>query len=212
MMFNLQVFLSAFALSVAQIAGIGPQNAFVIRQGIARSHVLPIVVICVLCDVFLIGLGVFGMGRVVSGIPGFVEAMAWGGAAFVSWLGLRSLYAAWRNRGGMSAGDAQNDRRRVIRDILVVTFVNPYAWLDTVVLIGGVSAVYGAETNTSFLLGSLTASALWFGAVGFGAGKLAPLFERPASWRVLDGVIGVVMLLTAASLLINFGLGSQSVV
>ncbi|QEL55234.1 LysE/ArgO family amino acid transporter [Chromobacterium paludis] len=207
-MFNFNVFLSALGISFSQIVGIGPQNAYVLRQGIGRSHVLPIIAICIAADILLIASGVLGMGKVVAGIPGFLSVVTWGGAAFILWLGFKSFRAAYQ-AGGMSlAGSVERDRKRAIRTILVVTLLNPYVWLDTVVLIGGVSTVYGEEANLSFLLGSLCASVLWFSIIGLFAGKLAPLFEKPVSWRVLDGVIGLVMLFTASMLIYNYGLSA----
>ncbi|MDC7711935.1 LysE/ArgO family amino acid transporter [Vogesella indigofera] len=204
---SLNVYLSALALSASQIVGIGPQNAFVIRQGIGRQHVLPIVLICIVCDVLLIAAGVLGMGRLVASLPGFVGVVTWAGAAFLLWLSFKAFRAAWQPGRLDASGSIERDRRQVIRTILLVTLLNPYVWLDTVVLIGSVSSVYGAENAGVFLLGCITSSVLWFVLVGFGAGKLAPWFERPASWRLLDVAIGCVMLLTAIMLVRNYGLG-----
>ncbi|KUM01912.1 LysE/ArgO family amino acid transporter [Chromobacterium subtsugae] len=207
-MFNFSVFLSALGISFSQIVGIGPQNAYVLRQGIGRSHVVPIILICIVADILLIASGVLGMGKVVAGIPGFVGVVAWGGAAFILWLGFKSFRSAF-SAGAMSLeGSVERDRKRAIRTILAVTLLNPYVWLDTVVLIGGVSSVYGEHGALSFLLGSLCASVLWFGAIGLFAGKLAPLFQKPSSWKVLDCVIGLVMLFTAAMLIGNYGLSA----
>lgn len=204
---SLNVYLSALALSASQIVGIGPQNAFVIRQGIGRQHVLPIVLICIVCDVLLIAAGVLGMGRLVASLPGFVGVVTWAGAAFLLWLSFKAFRAAWQPGRLDASGSIERDRRQVIRTILLVTLLNPYVWLDTVVLIGSVSSVYGAENAGVFLLGCITSSVLWFVLVGFGAGKLAPWFEKPASWRLLDVAIGCIMLLTAIMLVRNYGLG-----
>ncbi|MGM8061225.1 LysE/ArgO family amino acid transporter [Vogesella indigofera] len=204
---SLNVYLSALALSASQIVGIGPQNAFVIRQGIGRQHVLPIVLICIVCDVLLIAAGVLGMGRLVASLPGFVGVVTWAGAAFLLWLSFKAFRAAWQPGRLDASGSIERDRKQVIRTILLVTLLNPYVWLDTVVLIGSVSSVYGAENAGVFLLGCITSSVLWFVLVGFGAGKLAPWFEKPASWRLLDVAIGCIMLLTAVMLVRNYGLG-----
>ncbi|KMJ54019.1 amino acid transporter LysE [Vogesella sp. EB] len=204
---SLNVYLSALALSASQIVGIGPQNAFVIRQGIGRQHVLPIVLICIVCDVLLIAAGVLGMGRLVAALPGFVGVVTWAGAAFLLWLSFKAFRAAWQPGRLDASGGIERDRKQVIRTILLVTLLNPYVWLDTVVLIGSVSSVYGTDNAGVFLLGCITSSVLWFVLVGFGAGKLAPWFEKPASWRLLDVAIGCIMLLTAIMLVRNYGLG-----
>ncbi|MCW3478672.1 LysE/ArgO family amino acid transporter [Neisseriaceae bacterium JH1-16] len=205
MFFNPSVYLSALMLSAGQIIGIGPQNAFVIKQGLGRSHVMPIVLICIVCDVLLMSAGVFGMGSLIGGLPLFVKTVTWLGAAFMFWLGYKAFRAAL-TPSGLALGDSvERDRKAVIRTILAVTLLNPYVWLDTVVLIGSLSSAYGPGSQLSFILGSVTASITWFVAIGFCAGKLAPLFEKPTSWRVLDLVIGCVMLLTGFLLLRNFG-------
>lgn len=203
---DMSVYLSAVALSASQIVGIGPQNAFVLRQGIGRQHVWPVVLICIVCDVLLISAGVLGMGRVVASIPGFVGIVTWAGAAFLLWLSFKAFRAAWQPGQLDAAGQIETCRRQVIRTVLLVTLLNPYVWLDTVVLIGSVSSVYGHANAPAFLLGCITSSVLWFVLVGFGAGKLAPWFKQPASWRLLDAAIGCIMLLTASMLVVNYGL------
>jgi L-lysine exporter family protein LysE/ArgO len=205
MFFNPSVYLSALMLSAGQIIGIGPQNAFVIKQGLGRSHVMPIVLICVVCDALLISAGVLGMGSLIAGLPLFVKTVTWLGAAFMFWLAYKAFRAALAPS-GLTLGDSvERDRKVVIRTILAVTLLNPYVWLDTVVLIGGLSSAYGPGSQLSFILGSITASLTWFLAIGFFAGKLGPLFEKPSSWRMLDLVIGLVMLSTGSLLLYNFG-------
>jgi len=205
MFFNPSVYLSALMLSAGQIIGIGPQNAYVIRQGLGRSHVAPIVVICVVCDILLISAGVFGMGSLIAGLPLFVKTVTWLGAAFMFWLAYKAFRAALAPSGLALSDSVERDRKTVIRTILAVTLLNPYVWLDTVVLIGSLSSAYGPGSQLSFILGCITASITWFVAIGFFAGKLAPVFEKPTSWRALDLAIGVVMLLTGSILLRNFG-------
>lgn len=207
-MFNLNVFFSALALAAGQVVGIGPQNAYVIRQGLARQHIVPIVLVCIVCDVALISLGVFGLGSVLAHVPGFIPLVTWCGAGFIIWLGIRALRSAWHSHSLKLGDQVVSDKRVAIRTILLVTLLNPYVWLDTVVLIGGVSVAYGAAGRVSFIAGALFASVAWFVTVGFLSGKLAPWFEKPASWRVLDAVIACVMFATAASLIVNFALPS----
>lgn len=200
------VYLSALGLAAGQIVGIGPQNAYVIRQGIGRSHVLPIVLVCILCDVFFIAAGVWGVGAWISRHAELLNWVIWGGAAFITFLGVRSLRSALTPKQLDDLGGVEKSRNAAIKTILLVTLVNPYVWIDTVVLIGSVSSAYGAENKGAFLLGCLTASLVWFFGIGFFAGKLAPWFASPKSWRILDGVIACIMFLTAGMLVLRFGL------
>jgi L-lysine exporter family protein LysE/ArgO len=206
MMFSLAVFGAAAALTAAQIVGIGPQNAFVIRQGLARSHVPSIVALCIVCEFGLVSLGVLGVGQSLFALPGLVRLLTWGGAAFIFVLGLMSLRKALKpSAAGSLAGSVVRGRRAALRTVLVVTLLNPYAWLDTVLLIGSVSALYGKDGRLSFMVGSLLVSSLWFCLLGLLSGRFSAWFVRPGSMRALDGVIGGVMLLTAVSLVARFG-------
>lgn len=199
-----QIFLSAFTLAASQIVGIGPQNAFVLKQGLLRRHVVEVVVFCVLCDVLLIGAGVFGVGGMLAGQPHLLKWLVWLGAALMLWLSWQSFRTAWQQRSPV--GDNMPlDRQAVFRRLMVVTLLNPYVWLDTVVLIGSISAAYGRDGQVWFMGGALAASLLWFSAIGLGARYVAPWFNRPENWQRLDAVIGAVMLLTAVALLWQHG-------
>lgn len=199
-----QIFLSAFSLAASQIIGIGPQNAFVLKQGLLRRHVAEVVVFCVLCDVLLISAGVFGVGSMLASQPQLLKWLVWLGAALMFWLSWQSFRTAWQQR-SLMGDDVPQDRRAVFQRLMVVTLLNPYVWLDTVVLIGSISAAYGRDGQVWFMSGALAASLLWFSAIGLGARYLVPWFNRPENWQRLDAVIGAVMLLTAVALLWQHG-------
>ena len=55
------------ATGLALIVAIGSQNAFVLRCGIRREHVLPIVLFCAASDALLIAAGVGGAGALLRG-------------------------------------------------------------------------------------------------------------------------------------------------
>jgi L-lysine exporter family protein LysE/ArgO len=203
-MFNSNVFLSAAALSASQVVGIGPQNAYVIRQGLARQHIVPIIALCILFDIVLISLGVLGLGRAINAIPGFSRYALLASALLIGWLGLRALRAALAERDNVASGMVAQGRSAAIGRLLLVTWLNPYVWFDTVVIIGGVSAACAPADRPFFIAGSALASALWFLTLGILSGRLAPWFERPHSWRLLDGGVAAVMFLSAASMLWRF--------
>jgi L-lysine exporter family protein LysE/ArgO len=73
-------------------------------------------------------------------------------------------------------------------------------------LVGAVGAQQAAALRPAFLVGACGASALWFGALGYGARWLAPWFARPVAWRWLDSLIGLTML-GLAGLLARHALG-----
>lgn len=194
-------FFAGFALGISLILAIGAQNAFVLRQGLMRAHVLPVVLVCAASDALLIAAGVAGFGALTQAVPGLEWSMRLFGATFLVWYGLRTLRAAWRGGQAMQAGPQAGSLRTAVLTCLALTWLNPHVYLDTVVLLGAVSAQYDDRLN--FAIGAMIASFVFFFALGYGARLLAPLFEKPVAWRVLDLLIGVTMLLIAASLLMG---------
>ena len=197
---GLNAALAGFALGFSLILAIGAQNAFVLRQGLRRAHVFWTCLVCALSDAVLIALGVAGFGALAEGWPWFAVAMRWGGAAFLIWYGARSLRAALAGGAALRAArDEATSLRRTLLTVLAFTWLNPHVYLDTVVLIGSISAQYAERL--AFGLGAVLASFTFFFGLGYGARLLAPVFARPAAWRVLDAVIGLTMWAIAASLL-----------
>jgi L-lysine exporter family protein LysE/ArgO len=195
----MQAGLAGFALGFSLILAIGAQNAFVLRQGLRREHVLAVVLVCAVSDAMLVAAGVSGFGVLAERVPGLERVMRYGGAAFLLVYGVRSFRAAWRGGAVLEAGQGAGSLRRAVLTCLALTWLNPHVYLDTVVLLGSVSAQY--EDRLGFGIGAVCASFVFFFALGYGARLLAPFFQRPVSWRVLDAGVGAVMWAIAASLL-----------
>ena len=195
-------FVKGFATSAALIVAIGAQNAFVLRQGLKREHVLAVVLVCALSDVLLISLGVAGLGALVQGSAVLLALSRWGGALFLLVYG---LVAARRALGGhtlTTSNGGATSRRAAIGTCLALTYLNPHCWLDTVVLLGSISAQQPDGMRAWFGAGACCASVVWFFALGYGARLLAPQFARPQAWRLLDTAIAAVMWGIAASLVL----------
>lgn len=199
----MQTALAGFALGLSLILAIGAQNAFVLRQGMMRQHVLAVVLVCAVSDAVLIAAGVAGFGALTTAIPGLELWMRLAGAAFLLWYGARTLLSAWRGGAALRASEGTHGLRRAILTCLAFTWLNPHVYLDTVVLLGAVSVQY--ENRLAFGAGAVTASFAFFFALGFGARALAPVFARPAAWRVLDAGVGLTMWAIAAKLLSGLG-------
>lgn len=192
--------LAGFALGLSLILAIGAQNAFVLRQGLLRAHVGPVVAVCALSDAALIAAGVAGFGHLATAIPGLETAMRLFGAAFLIWYGARTLRSAYRGGAKMQAGPTAGSLRNAVLTCLALTWLNPHVYLDTVVLLGAVSAQY--DDRLSFALGAMTASVTFFTALGYGARLLAPVFAKPRAWQILDLIIGLTMWAISAKLLV----------
>ncbi len=196
---SLTTLLAGFGLGFSLILAIGAQNAFVLRQGLRGQHVLAIVLTCAVSDAVLITIGVTGFGSLAAALPWFEGAMRLGGVAFLGWYGIRALRAAWTGGAVMETGDGiQTALWPALLTCLAFTWLNPHVYLDTVVLLGAISAQY--DPTWIFGLGAVLASFTFFFALGYGARLLAPLFARPRAWQVLDALIGVVMLSLAVKL------------
>jgi L-lysine exporter family protein LysE/ArgO len=195
-------FLSGFTLGLGLIVAIGAQNAFVLRQGLKREHVFWVCLVCALSDAVLIAAGVAGFGFIVQQLPWLIEAMRYGGAAFLVLYGIRSVLAAFRSTETLeAAASAAGSLRKAILTVLAFTWLNPHVYLDTVVLLGSISSQQPDGARTWFGIGATSASFAWFFALGFGARLLEPLFARPVAWKILDAAIALVMWSIAASLL-----------
>ncbi|MFN0115800.1 MAG: LysE/ArgO family amino acid transporter [Paracoccaceae bacterium] len=195
--------LSGFQLMMGLILVIGPQNAFVLRQGLRREHVAAVVAFCALPDATLMGVGVAGMAGAQALFPWAETAMRWGGAAFLLWYAFRSFRSALTGSGALHPGESGRAKLSgVLAALAAVTWANPHVWLDTVVLFGSVASQYPGR-EVAFWAGASIASTLFFALLGFGARLLAPVFARPAAWRVLDGFVGAMMLAVAAQVVLG---------
>ncbi len=200
----LEAALAGYLAALSLIMAIGAQNAFVLRQGLRREHVGSVVLVCSLSDAVLIAAGVAGFGALSARVPGFGEALRWGGVAFLLvYGGLRFRAAGLARRGGGAALQPSQGGvaplSGVIATGLLLTWANPHVYLDTVVLLGSISAQY-APWQLAFGLAALAASFSFFSALGYGARLLAPVFANPVAWVWLEIVVGLTMWGIAAGL------------
>jgi L-lysine exporter family protein LysE/ArgO len=197
---RMTAFLPGFALSLSLILAIGAQNAFVLRQGIRQGHVGAVVLTCIASEAILIFAGVAGFGALTRAMPALDGIARWAGALFLLAYGALSLRRALTQTETLVAsGMAEQSRSAAVLTCLAITWLNPHVYLDTVVLIGAVASQYDAD-RWWFGAGALSASALFFALLGYGAATLLPLFARPVSWRILD--IGVALLMWAIALML----------
>ena len=196
----IEALIHGYLTSLSLILAIGAQNAFVLRQGLRREHVLAVVLVCAGADALLIAAGVAGFGAAQALVPWLGTAMRWGGVVFLL------VYGALRFRAALRGGEALQPSsgvavslRRVLATCLVLTWANPHVYLDTVVLMGSISAQY-APYQAAFGVAAAMGSFSFFATLGFGARLLAPVFARPAAWVWLEVVVGATLWGIAATL------------
>ncbi|WP_422742881.1 L-lysine exporter [Mycobacterium sp. WMMD1722] len=194
--------LYGFVSSLTLIVAIGAQNAFVLRQGIRREHVAAVVALCTASDVALIAAGIAGIGVLLSARPGAVDIVRYGGAAFLIAYGLLAARRAWRPAALTPSDRGPTRLVEVLLTCAAFTWLNPHVYLDTVILLGALANEH-RDQRWLFGVGAVSASAVWFVCLGFGAQRLTGLFASPTAWRVLDAGIAVVMATLGLTLLLG---------
>ncbi len=194
--------LIGFLTSLTLIAAIGAQNAFVLRQGIRREHVMAVVSVCAVSDLLLIVAGIAGIGAVITAHPQTVTIAKIGGAVFLIGYGMLAARRALRPSTMAATGDGPARLAPVLLTCLALTFLNPHVYLDTVVLLGTLANQH-ADGRWLFGVGAVTASVVWFVSLGFGARRLAGLFATALTWRILDGLIAATMIGLGLSLALS---------
>ncbi|WP_295627152.1 LysE/ArgO family amino acid transporter [uncultured Corynebacterium sp.] len=207
----MSIILAGLVLGYSLIVAIGPQNVFLIKQGIRREGITAVILACTISDIFLITAGTAGVGVLVDRAPIVLEILRWGGAAYLTWFALRAFRDALDpdslpSRAGRD--DANSRRRdgepvwfRPMLTALALTWLNPAAYIDVVVMVGGIANQYGPDDRWLFALGSFIAAATWFPALGYGARALSGPLSKPKVWRWLNVGIGCMLLFIVVRLI-----------
>lgn len=198
---DFSVYLTGFTMGMTLIVAIGAQNAFVLRQGLRGDHIFAVCLACALSDAILITIGVTAFRQIATIMPAIEPAMRYAGAAFLLWYGAKSLQSALRSSEALAAASGTvTSFAPTLLTCLALTWLNPHVYLDTVVLIGMISTQFPGK-EAVFGAGAATASWVFFFSLGYGARWLRPVFANPSAWRILEGVIALVMWLIALTLL-----------
>lgn len=187
------------------IMAIGAQNAYILGLAIRREYHWWSAGLCISADIILLTAGMFGVSAFLLTMPNALEAMRWVGVVFLSWLAAQALFRAFSGRQGLSveAGKARS-LTKVIVATLAVTVLNPQVYLDTLLLIPAIGAQQ--ESAGVFVAGASTASILWFSLLAWGGAALSPWLSKPIAWRIIDGLIGLMM----AGIAVHLALGATS--
>ena len=194
-------FITGFSIGFSLILAIGAQNAFVLKQGLIRQNVFLVCLICAASDAILITLGVSGFGEIITEYPMIERLARIAGALFLFTYGVLNLYSAQTKTHALEpTKKIQKSKHKTILTCLGFTWLNPHVYLDTVVMLGSISTQF--ENTATFALGAISASFVFFFSLGFGASKLTRYFEKPRTWRVLENLIGILMIFLAITLVI----------
>ncbi|GLT14681.1 LysE/ArgO family amino acid transporter [Vibrio algivorus] len=198
----LSVALKGAFVSGSLIVAIGSQNAFLLKSGLKNNYVMLVATLCFMGDVLLISTGVLGVGALLQQAPVMTEMLTLCGIVFLCWYGFLSAKSAWCGQSHLDIDNSEVSRNwiKVALMTLAMTFLNPHVYIDTILVLGGITSSLNFEEKRWFLVGALTASAVWFYGVAYVAKKLIPFFANPKTWQILDSVIAVIMFSIAAGL------------
>lgn len=198
----MQEYLQGFFIAFGLISAIGAQNAFVIKCAIQKQHTFLVCAVCVGCDVVFMSIGVLGFGAWLSQSALLSKILALCGAVFLCYYGFLSFTSALHPKARLdSTQESPNiPHKAILLQTLAITLLNPHMYLDTIVLLGSVGV--SMESQSSFLLGCVSASMAWFALLGFGANALSSYFTSPKAFVWLDVCVGCVMFGIALSLVI----------
>ncbi|MBA0174984.1 arginine exporter ArgO [Pectobacterium carotovorum] len=188
------VYLQGVLLGAAMILPLGPQNAFVMNQGIRRQYHLMVALLCALSDMVLIAAGIFGGSALLSQSSLLLGGVTWGGVAFLLWFGWGAMKTAFSKNIALASAEVMKQSRwRIIATMLAVTWLNPHVYLDTFVVLGSLGSQFADDARSWFALGTMTASFTWFFALALLASWLAPWLNTPRVQRVINFFVGIVM-------------------
>ena len=194
--------LPGLLTGLSLIIAIGAQNAFVLRQGLTRKYIIPVLLICSFSDALLISLGTAGLGALIQAIPLLLEILRWLGVAYLTWFGISAVRKVLAKDSLHLTDESSVTLKQTVLMTLGFTFLNPHVYLDTVIFLGSIANQFG-DNRWYFALGAMLASFIWFFSLGLTASKMAVVMAKPMFWKILDVFIAAVMF----SLAINLAVG-----
>lgn len=198
----MEFFIQGLIVCFGLIVSIGAQNAFLLKQGILKQHVFAVALICFLGDVFLMTVGVLGLGELISRLPVVSLLLAILGAVFLFTYGSQSFLNIFKADGALTQSSENiTSLKRILMVTFAVTFLNPHVYIDTVAILGAIGGKLAFSEKIAFLFGALSCSFIWFFGIGYGAGFFAPYLAKRRTWQMLDFITGVIMFVIAASLI-----------
>lgn len=202
------IVLQGFLTGIGLIMVIGTQNAFILRQGIMRNHVFLIATVSSLGDIFLITIGINGLGTFVQTSHMLQLFMVIAGSIFLFTYGGFAFKAAWEKQVldvDLSAPPVVDRALKVILMALGFSILNPHAWLDAGIILGSIGGqLDSAAQRHCFTIGAIMASFVWFYTLAFAAWKLAPYLSKPRVWQTINIIVGLMMWGIAANLIYDY--------
>ena len=184
-------FIQGFIIGSSLIIAIGPQNLFVINQGLKKNFVFIVVLICSLSDSLLIICGIYLSNNILSLNSSLITIMKLIGGIWLILYGISKIKNS-RQHEINSNGFNESSFSKVIVTTLAITYANPHVYLDTVILLGSISINF--DNKLYFGLGAIFASFIFFFSLGYFSNFLSRYIKSPKVWFYIDNTMGLLML------------------
>lgn len=190
-MFDFSAFAQGFALGLGMFVCPGPKDLVILQQAIRRRPAAELLAVGVGSDALLIALGILGLSAALQRAPHAQRLALWIGVALMLWHGAHAVWHLAKGSVEESLNDGVQNGRAAL---LLVSFLNPVAWMDTVLVIGMAGAMLPVLSQPSYGLGAVAASTAWFLLLTFGARRSAKWMALAPARRALDALAAVAMI------------------
>jgi L-lysine exporter family protein LysE/ArgO len=195
------IFFEGLLLQASLIFALGAQNIFVLESGLRRRHHIAVSFACFLCDFFIIMLGVLGAATLFNGFPQLKVIVGIVGIAFLFYYGWSKLLTSEAQLIIKEKLHQGNGLKWCVLSAITFSMVNPHAYLDGIVLIGGYSSKYGTiEQRMALGLGAAIYSLVWFLVLSSASSILMPFFKDLRRMRYLMSASGLILILLSVKL------------
>ena len=184
-------FIQGFIIGSSLIIAIGPQNLYVINQGLKKNFVLVVVLICSISDSLLIVCGIYLSNNILSLNTSIITIMKLIGGIWLILYGLNKIKNSRKHKINSNEFN-ESSFTKVVVTTLAITYANPHVYLDTVILLGSISINF--DNKLYFGLGAIFASFVFFFSLGYFSNYLSRYIKSPKVWFYVDNIMGLLML------------------
>jgi len=186
-------FIQGLIIGSSLIIAIGPQNLYVINQGLKKTFVFTVVLFCSLSDSILIIIGINLSSAIVAINPNTIIILKILGGIWLVFYGLNKIRHVNKIRNLQNIEKIESDFKKILITLFLITYANPHVYLDTIVLIGSISTNFNSQLF--FGIGAVMASFIFFFALGYLSKFLSKYIYSNKTWFWIDLVVGFLMIL-----------------
>ena len=185
-------FIQGFIIGSSLIIAIGPQNLYVINQGLKKNYILIVVLLCSLSDSLLIVCGIYLSNSLLNLNESLIITMKLIGGIWLILYGINKI----KNSNSHNIENKEFKElslNKVVFTTLAITYANPHVYLDTVVLLGSISVNF--NNKFYFGLGAIVASFVFFFTLGYFSKFLSKYIKSKKVWFYIDNIMGFLSLI-----------------